>query len=916
MPQGTNVGSVFFGIETNRSAFTKDIKSAAGQAQSVFSSAGKSIKASFDKAFSGASSAGAKTQKSLASQAATLAAEYRRQGLSQSQSFTKAWSEIERSSIAGGKKAGYGFKSRFTKEVNSAGSSAKAVMQSTMQSIGKAIGVAFSAAAVVSFGKKCVEVASETQSAWVGLSSILNGQKKSFSEANRFIQDYISDGLVPLNNAVTAYKNLAARGYNTEQIEKTMTALKDAAAFGRQASYSYGDAISTATEGLKNENSILVDNAGVTKNVAKMWDDYAKSIGTTSNALTQQQKIEAEVNGIMEETKWQTGDAAKYATTFAGRVAKLSATFTSLKTEIGNVIIPILNLFIPAIQTALDALLKFCSLLKNAMASIGLEMPDVTSLGGVTAGATEAAEAIDNTGTAAEKAAKKVKKAFASYDEINVLSKSSSSDTSTGGSSGVTAADTAVTAGANSLKDQLSDASAELGSFFDPLAEAWQAHGEPIVQSAKNAFANLKAIGKDIGDVIKKWWQGEGGKSFADTTVGLFEKIMRAAERVTKAIKYIWDNGGKETFNNLVKIIGNVGEIIMIVVGYIADLYGELVEGFAPDAADGLQGVNDKLSAFNGVLEWLKTDGKPILEGIAYAIGLVGAAWLAYKGIMIAVEVASKAYAAAQAVVNAVMNANPIGIIVTLVAALIAVIILCAKHWDELKAAASRAWDGIKAVWATVANWFSVNIIEPIKNFFSNLWAGIMTTFANVKTYFQQKFSEAWAAIKGVFAPVGSFFSGIWETIRSKFSTIGTKVGETMGNAFKTVVNKIISFAERTINGFIRAINRAISLINNIPGVSISPLSELNVPKLAQGGWVAANNPQLAIVGDNTREGEIVSPESKIREQVELALAKAGGFAQKVKLQLELLIRYPDGRTIIKTINEAQIAEGRILLEV
>lgn len=825
MPLGTNVGSVFFDIKANQSAFKKEIKGAAGQAQSVFSSA--------------------------------------------------------------------------------------------MGKVGKAIGVAFSAAAVVSFGKKCVEVASETQSAWMGLSSILNGQKKSFGEANRFIQDYISDGLVPLNNAVTAYKNLAARGYSTEQIEKTMTALKDAAAFGRQASYSYGDAISTATEGLKNENSILVDNAGVTKNVAKMWDDYAKSIGTTSNALTQQQKIEAEVNGIMEETKWQTGDAAKYATTFAGRVAKLSATFTSLKTEIGNVIIPILNLFIPAIQTALDALLKFLGLLKTAMASIGLEMPDVTSLGGVTAGATEAAEAIDNTGTAAEKAAKKVKKAFASYDEINVLSKSSASDTGTGGSSaGASGVEAATIGGVNSLKDQLSSASAELGTFFDPLADAWQAHGEPIVQSIKNAFNNLKEVGKGVGDVIKNWWQGEGGRSFANTTLELFEKIARAAERVTKSIKYIWDNGGKDTFNNLVKILGNVGEIIMIVVGYIADLYGDLVEGFAPDAAESLQGVNDKLSAFNSVLEWLKTDGKPILEGIAYTIGLVGAAWLAYKGIMIAVEVASKAYAAAQAVVNAVMNANPIGIIVTLVAALIAVIILCAKHWDELKAAASRAWDGIKAVWATVANWFSVNVIEPIRSFFSNLWAGIMSTFMNVKTYFQQKFSEAWQAIKNVFAPVGSFFSGIWETIRSKFSTIGTKVGETMGNAFKTVVNKIISFAERTINGFIRAINRAISLINNIPGVSISPLNELNVPKLAQGGWVAANNPQLAIVGDNTREGEIVSPESKIREQVELALAKAGGFAQKVKLQLELLIRYPDGRTIIKTINEAQIAEGRILLEV
>lgn len=46
------------------------------------------------------------------------------------------------------------------------------------------------------------------------------------------------------------------------------------------------------------------------------------------------------------------------------------------------------------------------------MASIGLEMPDVTSLGGVSAGAAEAAEAIDDTGTAAEKAAKKGQKSL------------------------------------------------------------------------------------------------------------------------------------------------------------------------------------------------------------------------------------------------------------------------------------------------------------------------------------------------------------------------------------------------------------------------------------------------------------------------------------------------------------------------
>lgn len=146
----------------------------------------------------------------------------------------------------------------FTKGIRSAASSAQSVMSSAMGNVGKYIATAFSATAVVAFGKKCVKVASETQSAWKGLSSILNGQGKSFSQANDFIQSYIKDGLVPLNNAVSSYKNLASRGYSTEQIENVMLALKDSAAFGRQASYSYGEAIQTATEGLKNETAYLL----------------------------------------------------------------------------------------------------------------------------------------------------------------------------------------------------------------------------------------------------------------------------------------------------------------------------------------------------------------------------------------------------------------------------------------------------------------------------------------------------------------------------------------------------------------------------------------------------------------------------------------------------------------------------------
>ena len=169
------------------------------------------------------------------------------------------------------------------KNVDSQADKASTKISSTLSKIGKAVAVAFSVTAIVKFGKECLNVATETSNAWIGLNSILTGQGKSFSQAKKFINDYIADGLVPLNNAVGAYKNLALRGYSSDQIQKTMNALKNSATFARQSTYSLGDAVQTATEGLKNENSVVVDNAGVTKNVAKMWEDYAKKIGKTTN---------------------------------------------------------------------------------------------------------------------------------------------------------------------------------------------------------------------------------------------------------------------------------------------------------------------------------------------------------------------------------------------------------------------------------------------------------------------------------------------------------------------------------------------------------------------------------------------------------------------------------------------------------
>lgn len=313
-------------------------------------------------------------------------------------------------------------------------------MGSGLKKLAGLAAAAFGTAALVSFGKEAINAASDLSNAWIGLQSIVEGQGRSFSKAKSFIEGYIADGLVPLENAVTSYKNLAARGYDDSQIQQTMTALKDAAAFGRQASYSLGDAVMSATEGLKNENSILVDNAGVTKNVAKMWDDYAKSIGTTANNLTQAQKIQAEVSGILEETKFQAGDAAKVAGTYSGQVSLLAFNFQNLKVAVGNALIPIAQAVLPGINAIISALTtlanvfaKVTALLFGKTAKLGAgrssglssqveTQKEIASSGTAAADATDKlAAATGGAGSAAKKAAKEMKGVLAPFDELNIL---------------------------------------------------------------------------------------------------------------------------------------------------------------------------------------------------------------------------------------------------------------------------------------------------------------------------------------------------------------------------------------------------------------------------------------------------------------------------------------------------------------
>ncbi len=222
-----------------------------------------------------------------------------------------------------------------------------------------------------------IEAANEYNNAMVGLNSLAEGTGQDFGDLQAAAEDLASDGLMTVADAAASLKNLLARGFSADEAVDMLERLKDAAAFGRQSSLSLGEAVRSASEGIKNENSILVDNAGVTKNVAVMWEEYAATIGKSAANLTQAERRQAEYNGIMQETAYQVGDAARYAEAFAGKQAALEAATLRVNQALGA-----------SVQGALTPLVQILTPLADALAWVIEKFP------GVSAGATAALTAM------------------------------------------------------------------------------------------------------------------------------------------------------------------------------------------------------------------------------------------------------------------------------------------------------------------------------------------------------------------------------------------------------------------------------------------------------------------------------------------------------------------------------------------
>lgn len=203
--------------------------------------------------------------------------------------------------------------------------------------------------------KKTTDASNELNNAMIGLNSVANAFKQDTDKAKEAAMELAKDGLMSVKEAANSLKNLLATGFSLDEAIELMHGFKDAAAFNRQGTLAFGQAIEGATQGIKNQNSILVDNAGITKNLSIILKEAGFSIQDLSSVTSDATVRQALYNGILKEASIFQGDSARLSDTLAGKQAALATQIFNVKAAIGEALAPVMEMIIQEINNMIIA---------------------------------------------------------------------------------------------------------------------------------------------------------------------------------------------------------------------------------------------------------------------------------------------------------------------------------------------------------------------------------------------------------------------------------------------------------------------------------------------------------------------------------------------------------------------------------
>ncbi|MBB6716372.1 phage tail protein [Clostridium gasigenes] len=629
------------------------------------------------------------------------------------------------------------------------------------------------------------------------------------------------------------------------EMSKAMTMLaEDMASFYNISSE---DAMTKLSAGLTGETEplkrlgILV-NESVIKQTA-----YKNGIAAVGAELTEQQKVMARYQTIMESTKVAQGDLARTIDSPANQLRLLQTQLQLLKINLGQAFMPIVQVVLPLLITLAKGLNWIVSIVASFMKALfGVSATQKSSAGGAKAlenANLGAGSSMDKLGDKAGGAGKKLKKAgqdakgaLASFDEINSLDMSKGNsgeddDPSGGedippidmGDTGLSEMDKEVDKLAESIKATFAGLGAwfsEMGKLFEPGWKVFMDMLKTDLKNTKTFFEPLKEAFKDIGD---RWLQSVNYTIplIADAFNTIMPVVSKANDRIWEVILANAEPFADDIrtifisifdFNDaiLAPIIDTFTNMALIIIPIFAELKANTVQIFfdiVASIADVIKPALDFFSllvstVFTNISNFLSINNASIVDRFAQAFNDI------YVRVSESIKGLSETLVRVFTYLKEWLIINSDEINKTLTNTWTTIASILKDTWDILSGVAFSIFDTLKEFFKKNMD----DISSHLKTSWETLTGGIMDIWNSLLKTAKEIFSELAKWFDENSAEIEDVLTKTWETIWAVIEPIWKIINDTA----KVIFDGIAKFFDNNSSGIAKFITEAWNLIWSI----------------------------------------------------------------------------------------------------
>ena len=285
-----------------------------------------------------------------------------------------------------------------------------------------------------------------------------------------------------------------------------------------------------------------------------------------------------------------------------------------------------------------------------------------------------------------------------------------------------------------------------LSVVFGQVASAGKMSGQDLMQFINQGFNPLKELEKMTG------------KTYSELQ-DMMSKGQIGFDAVAAAIKHATSEGGafvgmsdklsQTVSGKFSTLVGNIQQKAVDMFNKIKPIISNLLDLFiaiVPPIASALEGIFSVVASVIGFIVKWKTELGLLAAVVAVGTIAFNLHTIALWGMVGAVKVVTavtKAWEGVQWLLNVALNANPIGIVITVIAALVAAVVYCWNKFAGFRAFILTMWDTIKGFGEIIKNY----LIDRFKT----LLSGIGKIGEAIAKLFDGDFKGAWnIATQGV----------------------------------------------------------------------------------------------------------------------------------------------------------------------